>query len=76
MNKKRKEVSSQLPVEWNGLCWAGSDSGAIRGIDLKTLGIVFRGDVGGEVRGLVVSPDGEALYIGEINGSLWRLARD
>ena len=73
---KRKDVTSLPPVEWNGVYWVGSDTGAIRGIDAKTLRIVFRGDVGGEVRGIAASPDGGALYIGEINGSLWRLARD
>ena len=72
---KRKEVTSLPPVEWNNVYWVGSDSGAIRGIDAKSLRIVFRGEVGGEVRGLAVSPDGETLYIGEIDGSVWKLVR-
>ena len=72
---RRKEVTSQPPVEWNGIYWLGSDTGAIRGVDAESLRIVFRGGVGGEVRGLVASADGGTLFIGEIGGSLWKISR-
>ena len=72
---RRKEVSSLPPAEWNGIYWLGSDGGALRGVDKRTLRIVFRGDIGGEVRGFAVAADGETLFATAIDGSLWTIRR-
>ena len=72
---RHKDVTALAPVEWNGVYWTGSDNGAVRGIDKKTLRIVFRGELGSEVTGFAVAADGGALFAGTLGGALWRIGR-